>query len=57
MLADIATGHSAGGDALFLIAAVLFGIAAVLELLRKPDHGGILVAGGLALLAVAWLIL
>lgn len=29
MIADIASGHHAGADVLFLIAAVLFGIAMI----------------------------
>lgn len=66
ILADIATGHSAGADVLFLIAAVVFGIAALVPALDRPvaDAPGrpvyariSLVAVGLCLLAIAWLIL
>jgi hypothetical protein len=56
MIADIAAGHHATADVLFLIATVLFAVAAALAALRRPETG-ILVPGGLALLAVAWLIL
>jgi len=56
MIADIATGHHASADVLFLIAAVAFAVAAALAALRRPETG-ILVPGGLALLALAWLIL
>ena len=56
MIADIATGHHAGADVLFLIATVVFAIAAALAALKRPETG-ILVPGGLAVLALAWLLL
>lgn len=66
MLADIATGHHAGADILFLIAAIVFGLAAISGLFDRPlgeapappVWGRIsLTAAGLCLLAIAWLIL
>jgi hypothetical protein len=56
VIADIAAGHHATADVLFLIATVLFAVAAALAALRRPETG-ILVPGGLALLALAWLLL
>jgi hypothetical protein len=56
VIADISAGHHAGADVLFLIATVLFAVAAALAALRRPETG-ILVPGGLALLALAWLLL
>jgi hypothetical protein len=66
MIADvgIASGHVLLADWLFLIAAVLFVIEAVAIVLagRTPPTGpaigrGILVAVGLALIALGWLVL
>jgi hypothetical protein len=54
----IVSGHTFGADLLFLIAAVLFGIEALLVATGAgiERHGG-LVPAGLCLVAVAWLIL
>jgi hypothetical protein len=61
LLADIATGHHAAADILFLIAAIVFGIAAFFGNPAEPPHPLLgrfsLVAVGLCLLAIAWLIL
>lgn len=63
MIADIATGHSATADVLLLIAAVVFGVVFVVQLLaaRTTVPAGplspALVPAGLALVAVALLIL
>lgn len=59
----IASGHALGADWLFLIAAVVFGLAALLPAVRRGpegtrlDLGVSLIPAGLCLLAVAWLIL
>lgn len=60
MIADIATGHHAAADWLFLIAAILFAVAALAVYLRQAvprDWVPSLVPAGLTLVAVAWLIL
>jgi hypothetical protein len=58
MIATLSTGHVDLADWLFLIAAILFVLAGVLAAIQKPDptHGA-LVPFGLALIAVAWLVL
>ena len=59
MLADaIAQGHTYLADWLFLIAAVVFAVAAIFAAIQKPDptHGALLPTG-LVLVAVAWLVL
>lgn len=62
MFADsqIVTGHPWGADALFLAAAILFVIVAIAVASRSPRGGqlaGVLTPAGLALVAVAFLIL
>ena len=64
MIADITHGHYLLADWLFLLAAILFVIEAVAIVLagRTPPAGptigrGILVAVGLALIALGWLVL
>lgn len=59
MLADtISQGHVYLADWLFLIAAVVFFVVALLAALKKPDptHGALLPTG-LMLVSVAWLVL
>jgi hypothetical protein len=58
MITTLSTGHVDLADWLFLIAAILFVLAGVLAAIQKPDptHGA-LVPFGLALIAVAWLVL
>jgi hypothetical protein len=68
MLADIASGNTGTADVLFLIAAILFGIAALTHFFAP--HGGpeapraaywgwtpALVDAGLCLIAIGWLVL
>lgn len=59
MLADaIADGHVYAADWLFLIAAVIFGLAAIIAGARLPDRTrGTLIPAGLCLVAIAWLLL
>ena len=58
MLADIISGEVDFADIMFLIAAIVFVIAAVLAWTKRPDPtSGALVPIGLALLAVGWLVL
>jgi uncharacterized PurR-regulated membrane protein YhhQ (DUF165 family) len=58
MIADIATGHHALADVLYLIAFVLFVLEAVAIVVQRPAVGrGILIAAGLACLALAFLVL
>ena len=60
MTADIgiASGHVLLADWLFLLAAVLFVVEAVAIAVARPAIGrGILVAAGLAAIALAWLVL
>ena len=60
MLADIATGHTWGADVLFLIAAIVFVVAALATYLRQAvprDWVPCLIPVGLALVTVAWLVL
>jgi hypothetical protein len=54
----VISGHTTGADILFLIAAILFGIEALLVVANRDieRHGG-LIPAGLCLVAVAWLIL
>lgn len=63
-LADIADGNTATADVFFLIAAILFGLAAIVYLIPptnppRPYAGwaGFLVAAGLCLVSIAWLVL
>jgi hypothetical protein len=63
MIADIAHGHVDGADVLFLIAAIIFGIAAILPHTHhrtegaRLDLGVSLIPAGLCLISIAWLIL
>jgi hypothetical protein len=59
--ADIASGEAATADVLFLIAAIVFGVAALIEVPQPPPAvarwSHFLLGAGLCLVAVAWLIL
>ena len=62
MLAEIANGEKDTADWLFLFGAILFGLAAVFSipspgLAKAAVWRGFLVAAGLTLITVAWLIL
>lgn len=60
MLADIASGHFDLSDWLFLIAAIVFAVAAIAAYVRQAvprDWVPVLVPVGLALVSVAWLVL
>lgn len=59
MVADIATGHHAAADVLFLIAAVVFAVEVIMLATARAAavSRGVLPAAGLCLLAVAWLVL
>jgi hypothetical protein len=58
VIADIASGHVDAADVLFLIAAIIFAVAALLPLRTRPVAlEAMLVPAGLCLVAVAWLLL
>lgn len=58
MIADIATGHGALADWLFLAAAIVFVLAGLIAATQNPDKShGSLVPAGLALVAIALLVL
>lgn len=64
MIADISTGHHALADVLYLVAFILFVLEAVAIVFagRTPPPGpaigrGILIAAGLACVALAFLVL
>lgn len=57
MIADISHGHVDLADVLFLIAAILFAVRAVIDLVRSGEVEVVLLPVGLTLLAVAWLVL
>lgn len=72
MLADIASGNTGTADVLFLIAAILFGIAALFHIFApaggprdaaapaRPAYWGwtpALVDVGLCLVAIGWMVL
>jgi hypothetical protein len=58
MIADIAHGHADGADILFLVATILFIIAAIVEVVVKPVVlNMLLLFAGLACVALAWLLL
>lgn len=58
LIADIATGHHALADWLFLLAAIVFVIEAIVIVVASPAISrGILPAVGLALVAVGLLAL
>lgn len=59
MIADIAHGHTDGADICFLIAVIIFFVAAVVGTgkLTLGVLTGMLTPIGLALLALGWLIL
>jgi hypothetical protein len=54
MLAEIASGHRDAADVLFLVAAIVLGLAAVLQ---RADSPAALALAGWCLLAVGWLLL
>ena len=56
MISAIASGHADLADLLFLIAAVLFGVAAVIAIARSAAESA-LAPAGLCLAAVSWLLL
>jgi hypothetical protein len=60
MLANIGifSGHALLADWLFLIAALLFVLAGLIAATQNPDKSrGSLIPAGLALVALAWLVL
>jgi hypothetical protein len=58
MIAEIASGHVDAADVLFLIAAIVFGVAVLLRLLVRPlTIEAMLIPAGLCLVSVAWLVL
>jgi len=58
MLADIASGNTGTADVLFLIAAILFALAALVAFLIHPDGWrSALTPAGLCLVAIGWLVL
>lgn len=58
MFADIITGEHGAADVLFLIAFILFVIAAVRAILVPTrDWTTLLIASGLAAVALGWLVL
>jgi TRAP-type C4-dicarboxylate transport system permease small subunit len=65
-LADIASGNTDTADVLFLIAAIIFGLAAIAHLVPAGRSAtppaplwwlGAAIPAGLCLLSVAWLVL
>ena len=55
---QILSGHILLADWAFLIALVLFAVAAVIAAIQRPDPShGALIPAGLALIALAWLVL
>jgi hypothetical protein len=56
MLAVIASGKTDLADLCFLVAAILFAVVAVLHGMKHSVEG-LLLAAGLACVAVAWLVL
>jgi len=59
IFADIASGEVDAADVLFLIAAIVFGLTAVLYFVAgiAPEVRAAALAAGLCLVSVAWLIL
>jgi hypothetical protein len=63
VLADIASGNTDTADVLFLIGAILFGLLALVALLRPPTASlearviAALLPAGLCLVAIGWLVL
>lgn len=58
MITALVTDHAELADWLWLVAAVLFGVAGLLIFTQRPDPSkGSLVAFGLAAMAIAWLVL
>lgn len=62
MFATISQGHADAADVLFLIAAIIFGLAAIWPHVNRADGTAVnlsvsLVPLGLCLLAVAWFVL
>ena len=56
MLADIISGKVDLADVLFLLAAILFVLAAFVPL-RRPEYSPVLGWLGLAAIAIGWLVL
>ena len=58
LFADIASGYTDAADWLFLIAAILFVLYGLILATGTPDKTkGSLLPAGLALVAIAWLLL
>lgn len=61
MIADVASGNAGLADILFLVGFILFVIAAVAEVIARPSPPSpwwrLLVASGLACMALGWLVL
>ena len=59
MIADISSGNTGFADIMFLVAFILFVVATLLRLLKPPSapYDGVLIAGGLAAIALGWLVL
>jgi hypothetical protein len=60
MLADIATGNTGFADVMFLVAFILFLLAAILLYPRGPEnppYGTVVATLGLAAFALGWLVL
>jgi ABC-type multidrug transport system permease subunit len=60
VLADIASGNTGFADVMFLVALVLFIIALVADVMIRPNPSPwwrVAVAGGLACVALGWLVL
>lgn len=56
ILADIAVGKTGGAELFFLIAAILFGVGAIVAFSVKA-FWATAVAAGLTLVAIAWVLL
>ena len=56
MLADIAVGKTGGAELFFLIAAIVFGLGAILAYSAKALWATA-VAAGLCLVSIAWVLL
>jgi len=56
MLADIAVGKTGGAELFFLIAAILFGVGAIVAFTVRA-FWATCVGAGLCLVAIAWVLL
>lgn len=59
LLADISTGNTGFADVMFLVGFILFVVATILRIVKAEtwSYDSMLIAAGLAAVALGWLVL